>query len=426
MDGKHWSLGRVVWERKPGAPPPAMRTSNGSRVLRAAAVLIALALVVSLAACSTSSTGGTATGGGAGEKAPYKIGAVVSLTGPYATIGGPEKNVLDMEVARINAAGGVNGHKVDVVIEDDGTDGAKAAAAASKLIDQDKVIAILGSSGTAASMAMRQAIDRAAIPQMSMAGGNAITAAPLDKQVFQTAWSNKLVVPFLLKNLQAKGIKTIGIIHDTTFGKDGDAVLTTEAPKFGITIVADESFEAKAPDMTDQLTKIAAKKPAALVIWNASADTGTILKNAASLKLTMPIYGSHGNTSKKAVIDTAGAAANGFMFPAGKILAPAEYGQGTEAFKVATDFVDRYTKQFGAPPTTFAGHAYDALNITVEAMKKLPEGFTSAQLRDQIEKTSGFVGIGGTFTFSPEDHNGLTESDLVMYKIENGTWTVLK
>jgi hypothetical protein len=102
------------------------------------------------------------------------------------------------------------------------------------------------------------------------------------------------------------------------------------------------------------------------------------------------------------------------------------YGKDTEAYKVATDFVDRYSKKFGAAPSTFAGHAYDALYLTVEAMKRLPEGFTSAQLRDEIEKTSGFVGIGGTFTFSPTDHNGMTEKDLVMYKVEGGKWVLVE
>jgi branched-chain amino acid transport system substrate-binding protein len=425
MDGKKWTQGRIVWERKPGAPPPAKRTNNGSRTRRATAVLIALSLVVVLAGCAAStppqSSGGTA----ATEKAPYKLGAVVSLTGTYAGLGVPEKNVIDMEVARINAAGGINGHKLEVVVLDDATDAGKATAAATKLIDQEKVLAILGATGTGQTMGMRQAVDRAGIPQVSMAGGNAITT-PVDKLVFATPWSNAIVVPFELKYMQGKGIKTVGLLSDSGgFGKDGISVIKANLSKFGMTAVAEETFNPGDTDMSAQLTKIAAAKPQAILLWNAGKEAAIVVKNHEQLKIAIPIFGSHGN-ARTEFIQGAGSAAEGFTFAAGKILVPAEYGTDTEGYKVATDFVDRYTKQFKASPSTFAGHAYDALNITVEAMKKLPEGFTSADLRDQIEKTTGFVGIGGTFNETATDHNGLSEKDLVLYTVKNGTWSVVK
>jgi branched-chain amino acid transport system substrate-binding protein len=426
MNLKDWYQGRIVWERKPGAPPPCTAANNGSRARRATVAIIALSLVVSLAACtSVPQGGGKEPAGAAAEKAPYKIGAVLSLTGTYAGLGAPEKNVLDMELARINEAGGINGHKLEIAIEDDGTDAGKAATATSKLIDQEKVLAVLGATGSGQTMAMRQAIDRAGVPQVSMAGATVITAK-FDKLVFQTPWSNSIVVPFTLKYLQAKGVKQVGLITDTGgFGKDGREVLLKELPKYGMTAVADETFNPGDTDMSAQLTKIAQKKPQAILLWNAGKESATVLKNREQLKLDIPIYGSHGD-ARAEIIEGAGTAAEGFTFAAGKILAPQEYGAGTEPYKVATDFVDRYTKQFGQAPSTFAGHAYDALYLTVDAMKKLPEGFTSAQLRDEIEKTSGFVGIGGTFTFSATDHNGMTEKDLVMYTVKNGKWTVQK
>ena len=126
-----------------------------------------------------------------------KIGAIVSLTGTYAGLGQPEKNALEMEVARINEAGGVNGKSIEVIYEDDATDEAKAVAAASKLIEQDKVVAIIGATGTGQTMAVRGDVQRAAIPQVSMAGGTVITN-PVDPLVFATPWSNTIVVPFTL------------------------------------------------------------------------------------------------------------------------------------------------------------------------------------------------------------------------------------
>ncbi len=399
-----------------------------SRSRRAIAALTAWSLVVLLAAgCTAASTPApSATGGTTGAaKAPYKLGAVLSLTGTYAGLGTPEKNVITMEVARINAAGGVNGHPIDVVIEDDSTDVAKAAAATTKLIDQDKVLAILGATGSGQTMAMRGAVDKAGIPQVSMAGATAITK-PLDKWVFQTPWSNAIVIPFELKYMQSKGVKKLGIISDSSgFGKDGVAVAKAAMPKFGITVAAEETFNPGDTDMTAQLTKIKAANPGAILVVNAGKEAATVVKEIQTLAIKVPVYGTHGN-ARKEFIDGAGAAAEGFSFAAGKILVPSAYGTGTQAYTVATDFVNRYTNGFGSAPSTFAGHAYDALYITVEAMKRLPEGFTSAQLRDEIEKTSGFVGIGGTFTFSPTDHNGMTEKDLVMYTIKNGTWALAK
>jgi branched-chain amino acid transport system substrate-binding protein len=112
---------------------------------------------------------------------------------------------------------------------------------------------------------------------------------------------------------------------------------------------------------------------------------------------------------------------------AGKILAPEAYGEGSDAYEVATSFIDRYQETWGEPPTnTFAGHAYDGLYLVVEAMKRLDEGFTPADLRDEIEATDGFTGIGGNFTFSPTDHNGLSPEDLVGYVVNDSAWTLLQ
>jgi branched-chain amino acid transport system substrate-binding protein len=143
------------------------------------------------------------------------------------------------------------------------------------------------------------------------------------------------------------------------------------------------------------------------------------------LGMKIPLFGCHG-IARKEFIDGAGGAAEGVRFAAGKVLVPASYGEGTPGFDVATDFISRYTAAYGKAPDTFAGHAYDAINLIAEAIGRLDEGFTSEDLRAEIEKTSGFVGLGGTFTFSATDHNGMNASDLVMYRVENGTWIVEK
>jgi branched-chain amino acid transport system substrate-binding protein len=388
----------------------------------------ALATATALTALVLAGCGGgqtPATGAAGGGKAPYKLGAVLSLTGTYSGLGEPEKNAIDMEVERINAAGGVNGHAIEVVIVDDATDAKKAVSAASKLIEQEKVLAILGASGTGQTMGMRADIDRAGIPQISMAGGNAITEK-LDPLVFQTPWSNKLVVPFVLKYIQSQKITKVAVLTDSSgYGKDGEAVIKASLPKFGITSVSDQTFNPGDTDMTPQLTKIKSSGAQAILLWNAGKEAAIVAKNREQLKIALPLFGGSGQ-ARKEFITGAGSAAEGVTFGTGRILLPESWGKDTENYKVSTEFVDRYTKKYGKAPDIFAGHAYDALNLTVEAMKRLPEGFTSAQLRDEIEKTKGFVGMGGAFTFSATDHNGLTENDLVMYQIKNGAWVLAR
>lgn len=385
---------------------------------------LAAALAFALIGCSAGSTAPTGSGAaGAATGEPIKIGAIVSLTGTYAGLGDPEKKTIEMEVKRINEAGGINGRPVEVIFEDDGTDEAKAVAAASKLIEQDKVVAIIGATGTGQSMAVRSEIDRAGIPQVSMAGGSAITAK-FDPLVFQTPWSNTLVVPYTLDYLKKQGITKIGLISDTGgFGKDGAAVIAAEAPKAGITIASNQTFNPGDTDMTAQLTNIKNSGAQAVVMWTSGKEAATVVKNAKQMGLTIPIYGSHGN-ARMEFIQGAGNAAEGFRFAAGKILLPESYGKDTPEFKTATEFVDRYQAAYGAAPSTFAGHAYDALYLIVEAARRVEGDLSPSLLRDAIEKTTGFSGIGGSFTFSPTDHNGLTQKDLNMYEVKGGTWTL--
>ena len=397
------------------------RTLRLSMAVLAAALAAAMAIMT--AGCGDSTTTTESATPAAGDT--IKIGAIISLTGTYAGLGQPEKNALEMEVARINEAGGVNGKSIEVIYEDDATDEAKAVAAASKLIEQDKVVAIIGATGTGQTMAVRGDVQRAAIPQVSMAGGTVITN-PVDPLVFATPWSNTIVVPFTLDYLKAQGITKIGLITDSGgFGKDGAAVMAAEAPKAGVTIVANETFNPGDTDMTAQLTKIKNSDAQAVVMWTAGSEAAIIAKNAKDLGIDLPIYGSHG-IARQEFITGAGDAAENVKFAAGKILMPELYGEGTEGFKVATDFVDRYKAAYGEAPSTFAGHAYDALYLISEAAQRVQGDLTPAALRDEIEKTAGFIGIGGTFDMSATNHNGLGKEDLSMYVITDGAWQQAK
>jgi branched-chain amino acid transport system substrate-binding protein len=383
---------------------------------------IAAALALSVAACGSSSgTADTSETTAAGD--PYKIGAVLSLTGTYAALGEAEKKAIELEVARINDAGGINGRQLEVLIEDDATDEAKAVAAAAKLIEQENVIGLLGATGTGQTMAMRGDIQRAGIPQVSMAGGTVVTGQ-FDPLVFQTPWSNTLVVPFVLTAIKDAGYTKIAVLSDTGgYGKDGLVVIKEQAPTFGITIVADETFNPGDSDVTAQLTKIKTTDAETVLLWTAGKEGAIAVKNAGDLGITLPFFGGSGQ-ARTEFVDGAGAAAEGFVFGTGKSLIPSNWGKDTEEYTVVSDFAARYEKAYGEAPDIFAGHAFDAVTLVADALSRAGDAPDSAALRDALEKTDGVVGFGGTFTFSADDHNGLTEEDLALYKIKGGKWVL--
>jgi branched-chain amino acid transport system substrate-binding protein len=359
------------------------------------------------------------------EAEPYRIGAVLSLTGTYAGLGVPEKQAIEREVKRINAAGGVNGRQIEVVYEDDATDAAKAQAAAVRLIEQEDVIAVIGASGTGQTMAMRSDIERAEIPQVSLAGGSVVTAE-LSTWVFQTPWPNRVVIPFVLKQMAAQGLADIALISDTGgYGVDGRDIILAQASAVGVKIVADETFNPSDTDMTAQLTSIRAVEPDAVLIWNAGKEAAIIAKNMRQLNMAQPIFGGSG-IARVEFIQGAAAAAEGVRFGTGRILVPESYGIGTDEYKVAKSFIDRYTEAYGSPPDIFAGHAYDAIGLIADALGRIEGDATPATLRDALEATDGWIGVGGTFTYSPTDHNGLSEKDMVLYVVEGGAWRLVQ
>ncbi len=389
-----------------------------------------LAGVLALGALTLTACGGGAEQPSAGSEEPsaepIKVGAVLSLTGAQSGLGGPEKNAIEMEVALINDEGGINGRPLEVIIEDDASDPDQAVARTTKLIEQDGVVAIIGSTGTGQSMAMRDVIRSAGVPQVSL-GSGAILTRDLDPLVFQTPWTANLIVPLALEYLKSEGLTNVGLItEDTGFGKDGKALIAEAAAGYGLTIVSEQVFKPADTDMTGQLTVIENAGADVVLMWSSVAASSIVPKNMVQLGMTIPLVGSHG-IARQEFLDSAGEAADGAVMFAGKVLAPEAYGKGTESYEAATGFIARYTEKYGEPPTnTFAGHAYDGLYLVVEALKRLGEDVTPAGLRDEIEATSGFPGIGGVFTFSATDHNGMTAEDLVGYTATGGSWALLQ
>src|SRR6185369_1787581 len=241
---------------------------------------------------------------------PIKIGALFAVTGPAAFLGEPERNSAKMVIDEINKAGGVKGHKLELVAYDTAGDATKAVQLATKLIKDDKVVAIIGPSTTGETMAVIPVAEKEQVPLISCSAGSKITD-PLKKWIFKTAQNDTLAVGRIYEQLQKQKLSKVAILTVSDgFGASGREQLKSQASKFGITIIADDTYGPKDTDMTSQVTKFRGIKPDAIICWGTNPGPAVVAKNARQLGIRIPLYMSHGVSSKK-FIELAGDAAEG-------------------------------------------------------------------------------------------------------------------
>jgi branched-chain amino acid transport system substrate-binding protein len=354
---------------------------------------------------------------------PYKIGAVFAITGPAAWLGEPERNTVKMVQEQINAQGGINGHPLEIIIEDTVGEEAKAVMAVQKLINRDNVLAIVGPTRSGTTMAVIPIVEKAQVPLISCAAAEAIVN-PVRKWVFKTPQKDSDAAIRIYEKMKEMKISKVAIITSTEgFGMEGRKQLTQLAPKMGITIVADETYGPKDTDMTAQLTKIKGTDAQAIINWSIVPGQATIIKNKKQLGMTMPLFQSHGFGNIK-YAKAAGEAANGVLFPAGRLLVVDYLADSQPQKALLSQYKKDYEAKFKTDVSTFGGHALDALNLVIAALKAV--GPDRAKIRDHIENTKNFVGTGGVFNYSPEDHTGLTKDAFEMITIQDGKFLPAK
>jgi branched-chain amino acid transport system substrate-binding protein len=352
-----------------------------------------------------------------------KIGAFLSVTGPASFLGEPEKKTLERYVERLNKDGGVGGRKIELVVYDDSGAPDKAATFAKRLIQNDSVDLLIGGTTTGTSMAAIKVVEPAGVPFMSLAGGIDIVE-PVKKWVFKTPHTDRMAAEKVFADMKKRGITKVALVsEDAGFGKSGHDQSLKVAASFGIDIVADEVYSPKDPDVTAQLTK-AKNAPGVQAIFNFGFGQGPaiVTKNYKQLGINVPLWQSHGVASKE-YIRLAGPAAEGVRLPAAGLVVADQLAAADPQKPVVTAFKKDYETAFASEVSTFAGHAYDGLQMAVSAI--LRAGSTDkAKVRDELEKTSGYVGTGGVVSMSFTDHMGLTPSAFHMVEIKKGDWVL--
>ncbi len=357
--------------------------------------------------------------------AQVKVGAVLSITGPASFLGDPEKKTLEIYVDDINAKGGVNGQKLQLVAYDDGADANAARTFATRLVEEDKVVAMVGGTTTGATLAMIPLFEEAQIPFISLAGAIQIIE-PVRKWVFKTPHTDKMACEKIFADLKQRNLTTVALISGTdAFGKSMRDQCVAVAPKAGITVAHEEAYGPRDSDMTPQLTNLKGKTGVQAVI-NPGFGQGPaiVTRNYRQLGITLPFYQSHGVASKQ-FIDLAGPAADGVRLPAAALLVAEKLPDSDPQKPVVVAYTRTYQQKTGQPISTFGGHAYDGLMIFVEAAKRAGS-FDKAKVRDEIEKTKNLTGTGGVVNMSPTDHLGLDLSAFRMLEIKGGDWTLVQ
>lgn len=362
---------------------------------------------------------------GAADSGPVKIGAIFSVTGPAAFLGAPEAKTARMLIDQINAAGGVNGRRLELVLKDSGGSPEKAVSFAKQLIEEDKVLAIIGPSTSGETMQIKALCEENRMILVSCAAAEVIVN-PVARYVFKVPQKDSQAVTWIYRTMKQKGIKKIAVVSSNDgFGAAGKKQLEDMAPAEGIEIVVNEVYDKGATDLTDILTKVKAQSGVqAVVNWSIVPAQSIVAKNMKQLGMTIALFQSHGFGNRK-YVEQAGAAAEGILFPASRLLVVSELPDTHPQKPVLAKYQRDYETLFKEDVSTFGGHAYDALMVVVEGLRKAGEP-NREKVRDAIENLRGFVGTAGVFNYSATDHTGLGLDAFEMLTVKDGKFTIYK
>ena len=346
---------------------------------------------------------------------PIKIGAILPISGQYAPMGGPMNNSALLVQDSVNAAGGIAGRPLQFVIYDDEASQAKSLQLTDKLINQDKVVALIGPIPTANAQADTEVAEKARVPMLYTNPTLSIWQGKT--YIFQVnhddAKQAEALLTYVEKTLQKK---SIAILHDANpYGSLGAVVAAAAAKNHGITVTTDEKYAGTDTDVTPQLTKIKNSGAEALVLWGVPPVPSIATKQLRQLGSTIPILGSDAMFSP-AFISLAGDASDGVY---------SVTSLNTDSPNaVQAKFVTPYKDKTGAVPTVHAAFVWDATYLLKAAIEKSGKTDGDSIVQGLLSNPS-FVGVMGPRNYTKDDHNGLSAASLVITQVKGGKWVML-
>ena len=362
-------------------------------------------------------------------RADVNVGVTLSATGPAASLGIPEKNTFEILPTTIA------GEKINWIILDDASDTTKAVTNTRKLITEDKVDVVIGSTITPNSLAMVDIVSEAEVPMISMAASARIVdpGNPKTKWVFKTPQSDALMADAIAINMKANGVKTMGYIgFADAYGEGWLNEIKNSARTAGIKVVAEEKYNRNDTSVTGQVLKLVSANPDAILIGAAGTPGATPQKELVARGYKGKIYQTHG-VANPDFLRVVGKDGNGTILPIGPMLVYEQLPDSNPLKKSAAEYITKYEAKYGKDSrSTFGGHAWDAYvlfsHALPTALKKAKPGTKEFRLalRDALEAEKEVIASHGVFTMTPTDHNGLDNRARTMIKIDNGKWVLVK
>lgn len=360
--------------------------------------------------------------------ADINVGVVVSATGPAASLGIPEKNTIALMPTTIA------GHKVNYIVLDDASDTTMAVTNTRKLITENKVDIVLGSTVTPNSLAMIDVVAENKTPMISMAASARIVE-PVDEKrrwVFKTPQNDIMMSLAIAEHMANKGIKTVGFIgFADAYGEGWFQEFSKAAELKKLQIVSSERYNRTDTSVTGQVLKLTASRPDAVLIAGSGTPAALPQRALKERGYTGQIYQTHG-VANNDFLRVGGKDVEGTILPSGPVLVASQLPAMHPVRGTALQYVQKYEQAYGkGSVSTFGAHAWDAGVLmsaaVVQAVKKAQPGSAEfrAALRDALEGVKEVPGAHGVFNMSPKDHLGLDQRARVMVKIENGTWKYL-
>ena len=365
----------------------------------------------------------------ASAHADLTVGVTLSATGPAASLGIPEKNTFAFLPTSIA------GEKVKYIILDDASDTTTAVKNAHKLVSEDKVDVLVGSTITPNSLAMIDVAAEAETPMISMASSARIVE-PMDAKrrwVFKDAQSDTHMATAIVEHMSKAGITKLAFIgFADAYGEGWWNEISALAAVRKIQIVANERYNRNDTSVTGQVLKVLTAKPDAVMIAGAGTPAALPQKSLREKGYKGPIYQTHG-VANSDFLRVGARDVEGTLLPAGPVLVAAQLSASSPVKKVALDYVTRYEATYGkGSATTFGAHSWDAAillgNAVPQALKVAKPGTREfrAALRDALEATRNVVGAHGVYNMSAQDHVGLDQRSRVMVVIDQGSWKLVQ
>jgi branched-chain amino acid transport system substrate-binding protein len=385
-----------------------------TRALRLAAVVL-LSFAIPVAAPAAR----------AQEAPPIRIGTFLTASGDGAFLGAPALAALQMSIERINAQGGVLGRQLELVFYDTGLDVQNAQIAVQRLIDVDRADVIVGGSTTGAAMAVVPLMQQSGTPYISLASAVALVE-PTREWVFKTSHTDLLACRRIFADIAKRGFRRVAVLSDDSgFGRSMRVQCLDAALRTGVRVIADTVYPALATDVMQELVDIDIEQGIDAIV-NLGVGDGPvhITRTYDWLRMAPPLYQSHGAATED-YIRRSGRASEGVRLPASPLVVGERLAANDPQRPAVINFVREFKARWEVAPTVQSGYAYDALGLALSAIARARGTDDKARIRDELERTRGFIGVTGIITMSPGDHQGLGESAFRMVEIRNGNWSVV-